>query len=642
MHLLPLSLPANSTLTANRITSALYALAFILIAPVAHAQYTPWATEDFPMELLWGDTHLHSAYSVDANTMGNVGLPPADAYRFARGEAVTANNGMVAKLNRPLDFLVVSDHAEQLGTMLKLREGDPRLLADPEAKAVYDAMTGGDENAAMQVMQDFLMKMGQGVAMLENAAVSSDVWKASLAASEAFNEPGKFSALIGFEWTSMPNSNNLHRVVIYADGAGKAGKMQPISSNDGEDPRNLWDFMEQYQAETGGRILAIPHNGNLSNGKMFETTDYSGKPIDAAYAERRARLEPIVEVTQIKGDGETHPILSPDDPFADFETWDGGNFAAMEKANKTPDMLQHEYARSALKLGLAIEADTGVNPYQFGMIGSTDSHTSLATGAEDNFWGKATVTEPGTQRTTPGRSGLPGADNPDTEISKGWAFGASGYTAVWARENTRDEIFNAMQRREVYATTGSRIGLRFFGGFNFAEEDLYAPHIARTGYRKGVPMGSELAATDNNGNATAPGFLVVAMKDPDGANLDRLQIVKGWYTAEGKTEEKVYTVAASDNRRIRRDGSVKALKSSVNEKAATYNNATGAVSLQAFWQDPDFDATQNAFYYARVIEIETPRWSLYDAVRLGAPLAKDDPKRVQDRAYSSPIWYKAN
>lgn len=627
--------------------AALIVIAAPIAPPLAQAQYTPWENDDVPMELLWGDTHLHSAYSVDANTMGNVGLPPADAYRFAKGEAITANNGMVARLNRPLDFLVVSDHAEQLGTMLKLREGDPRLLAEPEARNVYDAMTGGDQNAAMQVMQNFLMKMSQGVALLENDEVSSDVWQASLAASEAFNEPGKFTALIGFEWTSMPNSNNLHRVVIYGDGADKAGQMQPISSNDGEDPDNLWDFMEHYEAQTGGSILAIPHNGNLSNGKMFATTDYNGKPMDAAYAARRARLEPIVEVTQIKGDGETHPVLSPDDPFADFETWDAGNFAAMEKANKTPDMLQHEYARSALRLGLALEARTGTNPYKFGMIGSTDSHTSLATGAEDNFWGKATITEPGTQRTTPGRSGLPGADNPDTEISKGWTFGASGYTAVWARENTREAIFNAMQRREVYATTGSRIGLRFFGGFDFEEQDLYAPHLARLGYRKGVPMGAELAAGVNSepnakSAAATPGFLVVAMKDPDGANLDRLQIVKGWYSDDGKTHEKVYTVAASDGRRIRRDGSVKALKSSVDEKTATYLNTTGAVSLQAFWEDPDFDPKQSAFYYARVIEIETPRWSLYDAVRLGSPLSEDDPKRVQDRAYSSPIWYNAN
>ncbi|MFK7975441.1 MAG: DUF3604 domain-containing protein [Halioglobus sp.] len=613
-----------------------------LVANATYAQYTPWAEEDYPMQLLWGDTHLHSAYSVDANTMGNVGLPPADAYRFARGEAVTANNGMVAKLNRPLDFLVVSDHAEQLGTMLKLREGDSRLLADPEAKKVYEAMSSGDADSASLVMREFLLKMSEGVAMLENAEISSDIWKASLAASEAFNQPGKFTSLIGFEWTSMPNANNLHRVVIYGDGADKAGQMQPVSSNDGEDPSNLWDFMEAYEAKTGGRIMAIPHNGNLSNGKMFENTDYSGQPIDAAYAKRRARLEPIVEVTQIKGDGETHPLLSPEDAFADFETWDGGNFAAMAAANKKPDMLKHEYARSALKLGLSIEAQTGINPYQFGMIGSTDSHTSLATGAEDNFWGKATFNEPGTNRTKPADTGLPGEDDPEVELSKGWTFVASGYTAVWARDNTREEIFDAMQRREVYATTGSRIGLRFFGGFDFTQGDLDQPHWVRIGYRKGVPMGGELSKADVGKSAKAPAFLLMAMKDPDGANLDRLQIVKGWHTKDGETREKVYTVAASDGRRIKRNGNVKALNSTVDEATATYNNTQGASSLQAFWVDPDFDHNQRAFYYARAIEIETPRWSLYDAVRLDKPLAENDPKRVQDRAYSSPIWYTLN
>lgn len=615
----------------------------LLCASPASAQYTPWVEEDHPMELLWGDTHLHSSYSVDANTMGNVGLPPADAYRFARGEAITANNGMVAKLNRPLDFLVVSDHAEQLGTMLKLREGDPRLLADPKSKEIYDAMTGGDQAAASLVMRDFLTKMGQGVPMLQNAGVSSEVWQSSIATSDAFNQPGLFTALIGFEWTSMPDSNNLHRVVIYADGADKAGKMQPVSSTQSQDPSNLWDFMERYEADTGGRIMAIPHNGNLSNGKMFETTDYSGKPIDAAYAERRARLEPIVEVTQIKGDGETHPALSPDDPFADFETWDAGNFSAMAAANKAPEMLQHEYARSALKIGLSIESEVGTNPYKFGMIGSTDSHTSLATGAEDNFWGKATITEPGTQRTIPGSTGLPGENDPEVDISKGWTFVASGYTAVWARDNTRKEIFDAMQRREVYATTGSRIGLRLFGGFDFSKDDLNQPHLARLGYRKGVPMGGELSHRElaEQDEATLS-FLVIAMKDPHGANLDRLQIVKGWQDTNGQTHEKVYTVAASDNRKIKRNGSVRNLRSTVNEATASYENSTGAVSLRAHWEDPDFDRSQQAFYYARVIEIETPRWSLYDAVRLEKPLAEDDPKRVQDRAYSSPIWYNAN
>ncbi len=627
-------------MSRRRALTPLFSLSFatLFLSTPALAQYTPWESEDYPLNLYWGDTHLHTSYSVDANAMGNVSLPPADAYRFARGDAVRATTGMVAKLNRPLDFLVVSDHAEQLGTMLKLREGDPRIIDKPAAREVYEALknsTTGDESA-MAVMQNFLAQMAAGEALLSSPEVSSEIWQDSIKTADEFNDPGNFTALIGFEWTSMPDSNNLHRVVIYADDADKASTMQPVSSNDGEDPDSLWDFMEEYMASTGGRILAIPHNGNLSNGKMFATTDYSGSPIDKAYAERRARLEPIVEVTQIKGDGEAHPFLSPDDEFADFETWDGGNFAAMAEVNKTGEMLRHEYARGALKLGLELEKSVGVNPYQFGMIGSTDSHTSLATGAEDNFWGKATITEPGMERTVPGSTGMPGADSPGTQLTKGWTFTASGYTGVWARANTRDEIFNAMQRREVYATTGSRISLRLFGGYNYAASDVHDPHAARIGYREGVPMGGELQAA---GDGKVPGFMLMALKDPEGANLDRLQIIKGWLDADGNVQEKVYTVAASDERRIRRNGKVKALKSTVDLETASYSNTVGAVALSAFWEDPDFDPAERAFYYARVIEIETPRWSAYDAVRLGKPLDPADPKVVQDRAYSSPIWY---
>lgn len=612
-------------------------LATALASPFCTAAgYTPWAEEEFPMQLYWGDTHLHSAYSVDANTMGNTALSPGDAYRFARGEAVRANNGMLARLDMPLDFLVVSDHAELMGIMLKLREGDPRLLQEPTARRIHQAMAGAShDQAAAEVMREFLMKMSRGEAMMANPAVSMDVWRESIALADQYNDPGNFSALIGFEWTSMPDANNLHRVVIYADGADKAGRLQPLSSNDGEDPANLWSFMERYEESTGGRILAIPHNGNLSNGLMFQTVTYDGQAMNSDYARRRLRWEPLAEVTQIKGDGEAHPFLSPDDEFADFETWDGGNFAAIAEPNKSTDMLQYEYARSALKLGLALQAETGINPYRFGMIGSTDSHTSLATAAEDNFWGKASMVEPGTDRTSGDPSGPFGPSHPDTELTKGWTFGASGYAAVWAQENTREAIFEAMQRREVYATTGSRISLRFFGGWEFEAGDAETPHAARTGYRKGVPMGGELGKTATR----APGFMVIAMKDPHGANLDRVQVVKGWRDASGTLREKVYNVAVSDNRAIAADGRVEPLATTVDLDKATYLNTMGAAQFSTYWQDPDFDAAEPAFYYARVIEIPTPRWTTYDAARLGKTINSADPRVVQDRAYSSPIWY---
>jgi hypothetical protein len=477
----------------NKITR-MAIVSIALISPLLSAQeYSPWADEEFPMNLYWGDTHLHSSYSMDANTMGNTGLTPAEAYRFARGEAVRATTGMMARLNMPLDFLVVSDHAEQMGIMMKLREGDPRLMENPEAQRIYKAMTEArDDAAAAAVMQEFIAKLSQGLSIVDNRAVSFSVWQDSIATAEQYNDPGNFTALIGYEWTSMPQGNNLHRVVVYADDADKAGQMPPQPSSDGDTPEALWSFMEAYEEKTGGRILAIPHNGNLSNGRMFQRVDSDGNDIDAAYAQRRLRWEPLMEVTQIKGDGETHPLLSPNDEFADFENWDAGNFASMSKANKTDDMLQYEYARSALKLGLELEQKTGSNPYQFGMIGSTDAHTSLAAGAENNFWGKATIMEPGMDRTQ--RSGLFGPADDDTQLTLPWKYVASGYAAVWARENTREALFEAMQRKEVYATTGSRISLRFFGGWEFSQQDVESPDVTRIGYRRGVPMGGELSA----------------------------------------------------------------------------------------------------------------------------------------------------
>jgi hypothetical protein len=614
----------------------LIGLALLVCSFKLQAQYTPWADEEFPMNLYWGDTHLHTAYSVDANTMGNTALSPEQAYRFARGEAVKASNGMVARLNTPLDFLVVSDHAEQLGMMLKLRQGDPRILASPRGREIYEAMqSAASDFAAAKLLQEFIAALGMGREIISTPEVSIEAWRESIAIAEEFNAPGNFTALLGFEWTSMPNANNLHRVVVYADGAGKAGQLQPQPSTNGEDPAALWSFMERYEEQTGGRILAIPHNGNLSNGLMFQLTDFDGKDIDESYARRRAQWEPLVEVTQIKGDGEAHPFLSPEDEFADFETWDGGNFAARAAPNKSSDMLRHEYARSALKLGLSLEAGVGANPYQFGLIGSTDSHTSLATGAEDNYWGKASMVEPGADRTTGIGAADYGGDHPETELTKGWTFSASGYAAVWARDNTREEIFDAMRRREVYATTGSRIGLRFFGGWNFESDDIHKPNLARIGYRKGVPMGGELGAAGDS----APAFLVAAVKDPHGANLDRIQIVKGWLDSKGRLHEKIYNIAMSDGRVVRDDGRVEKLASTVDLEQATYSNKVGAEQLNSYWQDPDFDPEQRAFYYARVIEISTPRWSIYDAVRLGASLNPADPRVVQDRAYSSPIWY---
>ncbi|MBW2269926.1 MAG: DUF3604 domain-containing protein [Deltaproteobacteria bacterium] len=599
------------------------------LVPAALAEdvlYAPHAADEFPMRVFWGDTHVHSSFSMDANTMGNTRLTPADAYRFAKGEKVRSASGMLARLEAPLDFLVVSDHAEYMGLLPKLRAGDRRLMRNPAAKRLGDGLRNSTDGG-LTTIGELIGSLMSNEPLIDDPVMKRDIWQQITRLADQANDPGRFTALIGFEWTSMPRGDNLHRVVVYADGAPKASRLVPVSAFDGERPEDLWAFMEKYEGDAQGRILAIPHNANVSNGRMFAVEDSQGAAFDRAYAERRARLEPVVEVTQIKGDAEAHPLLSPDDEFADFETWDFGNLNPLRPLPKRDDMLRFEYARSALKLGLAQAQETGVNPFKFGMIGSTDAHTSLATAAENDFWGKVTISEPGPRNTGPGFMG-------DEVAFSTWDFVSSGYAAVWARENTREALFEALQRKEVYATTGSRITVRFFGGWDYAPSDVHRPDAVRIGYRKGVPMGGDLPPEASG----APRFLVTALKDPNGANLDRIQIVKGWHTSDGSLEEKVYDVALSDGRR-QWLGRVRPVGSSVDEASASYTNDIGDAMLASYWEDPDFDPAELAFYYARVIEIPTPRWNVYDAVRLGTAVPQEVPTQIQDRAYTSPIWY---
>jgi len=593
--------------------------------------YSPFAGEDFPMQVFWGDTHVHSAFSMDASLAGNTTLTPADAYRFARGETVRASNGMEAQLDRPLDFLVVSDHAEYMGLLPKLRGGDPLVLADPTGKRWAEQIAGGSESA-QQVFGELIQSLIVNEPVFDNETMRRSIWAEITEMADAHEQPGVFTPLIGFEWTSMPQGDNLHRVVVYADDGEKARQKIPVSAFDGERPEDLWAFMQAYEDESGGRILAIPHNSNLSNGRMFAVEDSEGAPFDRRYAQQRVRWEPLVEVTQIKGDSEAHPLLSPDDAFADYGNWDRGNIAIGATLPKAQDMLQYEYIRSALKLGLAEQARLGVNPFQFGLIGSTDAHTSLATAAEDNYWGKVALTEPGTDRTT--GVFLESSAGDALDVSS-WEQLASGYAAVWAHENTRASLFDAMRRKEVYATTGSRIQVRFFGGWRYEPSDIEQPHVARIGYRGGVPMGGELPAV----GGPAPRFLVVALKDPSGVGLDRIQVVKGWRDGEGALHERVYDVAASNGREVGAAFTAPSLASVVDD-AVDFTGPLGAAQLQAFWQDPAFDSAQQAFYYARVIEVPKPRWPAYDAARLGAPIEPGTRMQTRDRAYTSPIWYQ--
>jgi hypothetical protein len=598
--------------------------------------FSPYAGRNFPTQVYWGDTHLHTGLSMDAGAFG-ARLTPVDAYRFARGEELTSSTGLQVRLSRPLDFLVVADHSDNMGFFPRLYAGDPMMLADPTGRRWYDMVQAGGQQgvaAAVEVIEAFSQEtFPEALASLPGSRAYRAAWEEMIDAAEAYNEPGRFSAFIGYEWTSNTAGNNLHRVVIFRDGADKASVVQPYTTLrplGSDNPRDLWNWMNAYEEKTGGQVLAIAHNGNLSNGIMFPTLDtFTGRALDRAYAETRSRWEPLYEATQIKGDGETHPFLSPNDEFADYETWDQGNLDL--SVPKRDEMLQYEYARTGLQLGLQLEREVGVNPYKFGMIGSTDSHTGLATAEEENFFGKHSGTEP-----SPVRYKHPMAATSNGRYES-WDMASSGYAAVWATENTRQAIFDAMLRRETYATTGPRMIVRFFGGWGFTAADAANRLPANIGYKRGVPMGADLPPAPPG--ADVPTFLVMGLKDPLSGNLDRIQIVKGWLDGEGERREKVYDVVWSGDREIGSDGKLPPVGNTVDVANASWTNTIGAPELITVWRDPDFDPGVPAVYYARVIEIPTPRWTAYEAARFGITLPDGVPMTTQERAYTSPIWY---
>lgn len=597
--------------------------------------YSPYAGRNFPTRPLFGDTHLHTSFSMDAGAFG-ARLGPKDAYRFAKGEEITASSGQQVKLSRPLDFLVVADHSDNMGFFPDLFAGKPEILAEPLGRKWYDLIQSGKGGeAAFDIIVTFTSgKFPKSLMYNPGTLPYRSAWQETIKAAEEANDPGRFTAFIGYEWTSTTAGNNLHRNVIFRDNADKASQVEPFTTfppMGSDNPRELWKWMATYEDKTGGNVLAIAHNGNLSNGRMFPIIEsFTGRPVDRAYAETRAKWERLYEVTQMKGDGETHPFLSPNDEFANFERWDKGNLDMSEA--KKPEMLEFEYARSALKNGLKIEKELGVNPYKFGLIGSTDSHTGLATAEEENFFGKTSNSEP-----SPTRWEHPFAKN-KAGVIMGWEMASSGYAAVWATENTREAIFDAMERRETYATTGSRLIVRFFGGWDFEAKDANNRLPAQVGYTKGVPMGGDLTDAPAGKPLT---FLVAALKDLIGANLDRIQIIKGWLDAKGELHEKVYDVVwgDADKRKPDANGKLPAVGNTVDVTNATWTNTIGDPELITVWKDPDFDPSLKSFYYARVIEIPTPRWTAYDAKRFGLTMPKEVPMTTQERAYTSPIWY---
>jgi hypothetical protein len=580
-------------------------------------------------KVLWGDTHNHTGNSFDVYLFGTPTSTPETAYRFAKGlPVINPATGTRWQLSRPLDFLVVADHAEMMGAMPRLYSGD-KLLTETKSGKKFVEIGGDQSEKNLQRVYDIINYANSNAkneANLTQKDLFEDLhtgdkrvsaWEEYIKTTEAHNEPGKFTALIGWEWTSTTGGANLHRVIFMPQGGDVAKQFIPYSTLESDDPEKLWAWLDETSKKTGAEFVAIPHNPNISLGKFFPLVRNNGQPVDAEYAKTRMKWERNVETTQIKGDSETHPALSPNDEFADFETYD---FALTPDGTRA-EPTKADYVRSGLKRGLELEAQLGTNPYKVGMIGSTDAHTGIAGVEENNFTGK------GQHDATPEqRSHLVGLGS-----AKGWDMGAAGYVAVWAKANTRQDIVDAFQRKEVYASTGPRITLRFFGGYDFAKSDLTSNSFVETGYAKGVPMGGDLKASKK-----APTFMIVAEKDPDAANLDRIQIIKGWLGADGKSQEKIYNVALSDGRS---DGSIP-VGNTVDLKTGKYSNTIGDPQLQAFWQDPDFDATQRAFYYVRVLEIPTPRYSLLDSIALGIDVKETGhPATIQERVYSSPIWY---
>jgi hypothetical protein len=600
----------------------------------AKPNYSPYAGRGYPTHALFGDTHLHTSFSMDAGAFG-ARLTPRDAYRFARGEEVVSSSGQPVRLSRPLDFLVVADHSDGFGFFPQLMGGDPGLLATTQGRRWYDQIRGGQgATAAIDIIQSF----GRGELPAgfpkPGTAAYRNAWGEVIKAAEAYNEPGRFTAFIGYEWTSNTGGNNLHRNVIFRGNGTQAALVEPFTTQaplGSDNPADLWKWMAETERRTGTEVLAIAHNGNLSNGRMFPTGEAFGRPIDKDYVEARARWEPLYEVTQTKGTGEAHPLLSPNDEYAAFEIWDKGNLDGT--VAKTRDMLEFEYVRPALSNGLKLEAKLGTNPFKFGMVGSSDAHTGLAAMEEDNFFGKTAPQEPSPERMT-----ATFIANAQTGVKvMDWEVGASGFAAVWATENTREAIFDAMKRRETYATTGPRMIVRFFGGWDFAAADASNRMPASIGYTKGVPMGGDLPPGPQG---RSPTFLVAALKDSQGANLDRIQVVKGWIDRDGNAQERVHDVAVSGGRTIGADGRARqAVGSSVDVANATYTNTLGAPELIAVWRDPQFDPAQRAWYYARVLEIPTPRWTAYDAKRFGTKPLPGTTMTLQERAYTAPIWY---
>ncbi|MDA9593058.1 DUF3604 domain-containing protein [Porticoccaceae bacterium] len=607
------------------------------------------ATAEPVKNVYFGDTHLHSSYSFDAFLNNNHSADPDTAYRWAKGQPVIhPYNRARVQIDTPLDFLVVSDHAEMLGVMRAVHEDnfikeDLGWIGNVKRWYSFWLMNRAiDSNTGLQFFSQFLPQnptieghsdpvqhpdnnISDLAIFGDTSKTSTLAWHDIVETAERHNDPGIFTSLLGWEWSSIPMGANLHRIVISPDGAEKGKQFLPYGSDQSQYPEDLWQWLDETQKQTGARFLAIPHNSNISKGYMFDDTTLRGEPITAEYARRRMQWEPVVEATQIKGDSETRSDFSPEDEFADFENYDYYIQVGQKNDYKASAA---DYIRPALKRGLSIGQQVGVNPYKFGLIGSTDAHTGLSTSEEGNFWGKmASDSTPETKE----RLGAKIRSN-------GWNMSASGIAAVWAEENTREAIYAAFKRKEVYATSGPRLRVQMFAGWDFPGGAESSESFSAIGSQFGVPMGGDLTAGDNDGKA--PVFLLRAVKDPLGANLDRLQVVKGWIDSAGQQQEKVYNVAWSDDRQLDASGNLSPVGNTVDLSSGRYDNSIGQPEFSLRWTDPDFGPQQSAFYYVRVLQIPTPRNGLLDSLALELDEPPRGAKTIQERAYSSPIWYQ--
>ena len=609
------------------------------------------AESDRSTNLYWGDTHVHTYLSADAYGLGTR-VTPDTAYRYARGDVVTADNGIEVRIRKPLDFLMVADHAENLGVRGAIAAGkkinltaageNVKIAMEKNNVSIRDLVAAPTKEEQYRLLQLIGKAKGDWKSpLMEDEDFARSVWQDVIAVAEKYNDPGKFSTFIGFEWTGL---YMMHRNILFVDGAKKTSKVIPYSLIDSANPEDLWQYLSEYENKTGGRVMAIPHNANLSNGAMFSLLDFTGNAITNTYAKTRSRWERIYEVTQYKGDSEAHPDLSFDDEFADFEKMgstssirrqvkitpkaktidkDSTKGKAIVKSNQknSQDKVRNEqqnrlkgsFARPALKQGLREQVKLGTNPFKLGLIGSTDSHIGLSSADEAGYIGKQ------------------GAFRAASTV-----WNAAGFAGVWAKSNTRQALFAAMQRREVFASTGPRMEVRFFGGWDFEANDALTPNLVEVGYYKGVPMGGDLTHAPKS---RSPSFLIHATRDPDGANLDRIQIIKGWHDKKGELHEAIYNVALSDGRRANVLGEVEPVGNTVDISDATYTNQIGDPELRQVWTDPDFDAGEHAFYYVRVLQIPTPRWTTFDVVKNSTKLSPEIPLTTQERLYTSPIWY---